>query len=160
MKYIKKFNESIYNNNEMYIELVEILQTKLFDDYDIVSGTSHEVQIINNSVNSDEYPEYKFWLFKNTDGQLVYSIEGIMNTTSKPLYSTSIIKIYNIPEDEHIKFFNELKKLTGLVDDIFGKELIFQEYYIKDVKKYDYIISLDKVYLLKDGEPYKLANYF
>ena len=51
MKYLKRFNESnsgsgnasfnwlTKQNNEIYFELAEILQSKLFDDYDVVATT-------------------------------------------------------------------------------------------------------------------------
>ncbi len=48
MKHLKSFNESNNTNNESYFELVDILQSKLFDDFDVEKGTDDIIDLFNN----------------------------------------------------------------------------------------------------------------
>lgn len=140
MKYIKSYNESNSGsgntsfewlnkqNNERYFELVDILQSKLFDDYNIVSAT-------DENFDDDNKPEHYFWLYQ-VNGKLVApkDLTGVIDS----------IFVYNISEEDHVKFFESLKGLETIVEDITGKQLfISEEVYVTDeVEIYDYIIKL------------------
>ena len=97
MKYIKSYNESnSVSDNELYFELVDILQSKLFATKDLT---------------------------------------GVIDS----------IFIYNIGKEENEEFFNSLKDLESIVEDITGKQLIFSsEEYVgtESGDVYDYIIKL------------------
>lgn len=117
MKHLKRFNESTsFNwlnkyNNEKYFELSEILQSKLFDDFDIISATDENFDI------DDDYPTHKLWSFR-INGKAPVPTSEINNGIIDAIF------IYNITEDEKDRFYNSLIELDGLVDDILGKELI------------------------------------
>ena len=139
MKYIKSYNESNSGsgntsfewlnkqNNESYFELVDILQSKLFDDYNIVSAT-------DENFDGDNKPEHYFWLY-NSAGKLVApkDLTGVIDA----------IFVYNISEEDREEFFESLKGLETIVEDITGKQLVIsEEAYVDEVEVYDYIIKL------------------
>ena len=55
------FNWINKQNNEIYFELAEILQSKLFDDLDIVTTTDESF----DDYDSPFYPHHKFWSFNS-----------------------------------------------------------------------------------------------
>jgi len=141
MKHLKRFNESNSGsgnasfdwlksqNNEKYFELVDILQSNLFDDFDVYSATTE------NFDDEDNKPRHKFWLYQ-VDGKLVYpkDLNGVISS----------IFVYNIGEEEHEEFFEALKGLKVLIEDVIGKELgLSEEAYVDDYDEvYDVIIKL------------------
>lgn len=143
MKHLKSYNESnlgsgntSFNwldkqNNEAYFQLVDILQSKVFDDFDIVSGTNEDFEDNNN------YPDHKFWLYQ-CNGKLVAPKDlngGVISS----------IFVYNIKKDERPSLFDALKGLESVVEDITGKELLIgDEVYPHDLygDVYDFIIKL------------------
>jgi hypothetical protein len=129
MKHLKSFNESNNTNNESYFELVDILQSKVFDDYDVMTATDEDLNGLN-------YTYHKFWLY-NSNGKLIYP----KDIGDKDI---SAIYVYNLIEDEHEKFLESLKSLENIVEDITGKKLYIKEdYFFSDGGEvYDYIIKL------------------
>ena len=137
MKYLKQFNESNTSfewlnkqNNESYFELVDILQSMVFDDFDVFRATTETFD------DEENYPDHKFWLYQ-VDGKLVApkDLKGVISS----------IFVYNITPEEKDSFFESLKGLETIVEDITGKQLIIGEeaYYndrLGDV--YDFIIKL------------------
>jgi hypothetical protein len=117
-------------NNESYFELVDILQSKVFDDCNIISATDEDLDNLNDN-------DHRFWLYTN-NGKLVYPKDiGDSNIDS--------IYVYNIPENEGVEFFNLLNNLSTIVEDIIGKKLyVGQESFVDDDggEVYDYIIKL------------------
>ena len=131
MKSYKQFINESNTNNESYFELVDILQSKVFDDWNIISATDEDLDNLN-------YTNHKFWLY-NSNGKLIYPKDiGGRNIDA--------IFVYNIPENEGIEFFNLLKCLSTIVEDIMGKKLfVGQEAFMDmddDGEVYDYIIKL------------------
>ena len=136
MKSFKQFNESNGNtsfewlnkqNNESYFELVDILQSKLFDDYNIIMAT-------DENFDDDNKPEHYVWLY-NSCGKLVApkDLNGVIDA----------IFVYNISEEDHGDFFESLKGLETIVEDITGKQLVIsEEVYVDEVEVYDYILNL------------------
>jgi hypothetical protein len=133
---LKSFNENTSfewldkQNNESYFELVSILQSEVFDDFDVYPSTTETFD------DDDNYPDHKFWLYQ-VDGKLVApkDLNGVISS----------IFVYNITPEEKDSFFESLRGLETIVEDITGKQLIIGEeaYYndrLGDV--YDFIIKL------------------
>ena len=64
MKSYKEFINESNTNNESYFELVDILQSEVFDDCNIISATDEDLNRLN-------YTDHKFWLY-NSNGKLIY----------------------------------------------------------------------------------------
>ena len=136
MKYLKQFNESNTSfewlnkqNNESYFELVDILQSMVFDDFDVFRATTE-------TFDEENYPDHKFWLYQ-VGGKLVVpnDLSGVIDS----------IFVYNISPEEKDSFFESLKGLEKMVDDLIGKHLIIgEEVYSNDRygDVYDFIIRL------------------
>ena len=125
MKSYKEFINESNTNNESYLELVDILQSEVFDDWNIISAMDEDLNGLN-------YTDHKFWLY-NSNGKLIYPKDiGDKNIEA--------IFVYNIIEDEHEKFLESLKSLESIVEDITGKKLYIQEDDFCEV--YDYVIKL------------------
>ena len=62
MKSYKQFINESNTNNESYFELVDILYSKVFDDWNIISATDEDLNALN-------YTDHKFWLY-NINGKL------------------------------------------------------------------------------------------
>ena len=143
MKYLKRFNESnsgsgnasfswvTKQNNEIYFELAEILQSKLFDDYDVVATTDENFDDFDNN------PNHKFWSFRAV---------GVapIKTSDIGDYPINGLIVYNIGKDEKVEFYNSLISLKDMVKyhfDRIGKELVVSEDLL-DNEGSDYIITL------------------
>ncbi len=74
MRYLKKyqifensgsgnasFDWLIKQNNERYLELLDLLQSEIFDDYNIVSKTTETFEM---GSGEEGYPYHKFWTFR------------------------------------------------------------------------------------------------
>ena len=142
MKYLKRFNESnsgsgnasfnwlTKQNNEIYFELAEILQSKLFDDYDVVATT-------DEIFDFDNHPNHKFWSFRSV---------GVapIKTSDIGDFPINGLIVYNIGKDEKVEFYNSLISLKDMVKyhfDRIGKELVVSEDLL-DNEGSDYIITL------------------
>ena len=142
MKYLKRYNESnsgsgnaSFNwlnkkNNEKYFELAEILQSKLFDDYDIIKTTNESFDY-----GSDDYPHHKFWSFR------VVGVAPI-RTSEIGDFPINGIYVYNIGRDEKDEFYNSLISLKDMVKDYLDKELVVSEDSLDSGESNDYIITL------------------
>jgi hypothetical protein len=142
MKYLKLFNESnsgsgnasfnwlTKQNNEIYFELAEILQSKLFDDYDVVATTDENF----DDYGSDDYPHHKFWSFRAV-GVAPIKTSDIGDFPINGLY------VYNIGKDEKVEFYNSLISLKDMVKDYLSKELVVSEDSL-DSGESDYTITL------------------
>jgi hypothetical protein len=139
MNHLKKFHlfenlsEEDKINNEKYFELVDILQSKVFDYFDVIAGTDENF--------NGQSPKHKFWLFA-TKSKLVSSKE----LGSKIIRS---LNIFNISPEEDMNFFESLRVLQGLIYDCLDKNLIVKTDLIEDEDEdgsiqisYDYIIHL------------------
>ena len=142
MKYLKRFNESnsgsgnasfswvTKQNNEIYFELAEILQSKLFDDYDVVATT-------DEIFDFDNHPNHKFWSF------IAVGVDPI-KTSDIGDYPINGLIVYNIGKDEKVEFYNSLISLKDMVKyhfDRIGKELVVSEDPLESGES-DYIITL------------------
>jgi hypothetical protein len=129
MKSYKEFINESNTNNESYFELVDILQSKVFDDYDVITAMDEDLNRLN-------YTNHKFWLY-NSNGKLIYP-KDIGDKVIDAIF------VYNLKEEEHENFLESLKSLNNIVEDTIGKELYIKEDDIwtgaGDV--YDYTIKL------------------
>ena len=161
MKYLKRFNESnkeqmekIYKskwgnhfgksldslnkqNNEIYFELAEILQSKLFDDYNVVATTDEKFDDYDLDDLNCYYPRHKFWSFRAV---------GVapIKTSDIGDYPINGLIVYNIGKDEKVEFYNSLISLKDMVKyhfDRIGKELVVSEDPLESGES-DYIITL------------------
>jgi len=126
MKHLKSFNESNNTNNEIYFELVDILQSVIFDELDI-----YPIERDVDKFEDLDYTEHIFWAYR-----------------SKPQYKLSInppsdidsIIIYNIRFKEKDIIEDKLMGLVSLIDDSLNKTLKWT------MEDYDDNESLSKVY--------------
>jgi hypothetical protein len=142
MRYLKRYNESnsgsgntsfnwlTKQKNEKYFELVEILQSKLFDDLNIVATTDESF----DDYDSPFYPHHKFWSFNSV---------GLNPVKTSDIGDHDIfgIYVYNISKDERDEFSNSLIGLKDMVKDYLDKELVVTEEPL-DSGESDYIIKL------------------
>ena len=137
-------------SNERYIDLMYILQSDIFDDYNILSKSDETFEMGNDE---EGYPEHKFWVFR---------LKGIDNTDSDTSYPDSIgseeidsIIVFNIKREETEDFWELLLGLKDKVKDLIGRELIISEEIVGTPEYpdfYDYIIKLgDKPKVLKES---------
>lgn len=157
MKYLKRFNESgntsfdwlRKQSNERYIDLMYILQSDIFDDYNIISKTDETFEMDDE----EGYPEHKFWVFR---------FKGSANSNFDNSDPDSIgdsevdsIIVFNILPNMKDKFTKSLLDLKDKVKDIIGRELIFEEEFYgipESPEAYDYVIKLgDKPKVLKES---------
>ena len=150
MRYLKTFNESgnakfdwlKKQSNERYIDLMYILQSDLFDEYNIIPKSGERF-------DDESYPEHKFWTFRLVGDDDVEDSSD--NNTND--YITSII-VYNISSEEKDSFLNSLIEIKDKVKDLIGKELIIEESKIDTISStvppyYDYIIKLGEEFKFK-----------
>lgn len=141
MRYLKSYKlwENLSNNrNELYRDLVDILYTDIFDEFNISERTD---EVFDDNSN----PENKFWNYR-----LEFSKNSNDDTSNfdeigdKKINS---IVIYNISEDEKDKFWNILyEEVRQRVKSQLNQELvIFEESVFVDnlnADVYDYVLKL------------------
>jgi hypothetical protein len=145
MRYLKSFNESVNNqSNESYIDLMYILQSDLFDDYDIVAKTDESFEM---GIDEPGYPEHKFWSFRHISGHDNEDTSDV--NTDKDIKS---IIVYNISDEEKDSFLDSLIEIKDKVKSLIGKELSIEEEGIGTPEcpsYYDYIIKLSDEFKMK-----------
>ena len=124
--HIIKENKS---NKDEYHDLMMILMD-LFDDWGI---TSHSTERFGD--DNDDYPEHRFWAFRNSGGQ------DIMTNNVDLMEEVKDIVIYNIPTEHKDRFWNELMSYKEQIEEVTGKSFRLQESEINDLF-YDYILRL------------------
>jgi hypothetical protein len=139
MRYLKRFNESVNQSNESYIDLMYILQSDLFDDYDIVAKTDETFEM---GIDEEGYPEHKFWTFRHISGHDNEDTSDV--NTDKDIKS---IIVYNISDEEKDSFWDSLIEIKDKVKSLIGKELSIEEEGIGSY--YDYIIKLSDEFNMK-----------
>jgi hypothetical protein len=145
MKYLRTYNESVNNqSNESYIDLMYILQSDLFDDYDIVAKTDESFEM---GIGESGYPEHKFWSFRHISGHDNEDTSDV--NTDKDIKS---IIVYNISDEEKDSFLDSLTGIKDKVKSLIGKELFIEEEGIGTPEcpsYYDYIIKLSDEFKMK-----------
>lgn len=138
----------LYNqNNEKFFELADILQSKVFDDWNVVAGTNEDWD-----VNDEDDLRHKFWLFKTFINKK--PANGWPNdVVRKQLSSKNVggrfinsLLVYNISIEEHEDFLKSLEDLSGLVEDYIGKKLIVTKDLIEDAGPFDLNKNATDVY--------------
>ena len=147
MKYLRSFkifesgNASFdwlrKQNNERYIDLMYILQSDIFDDFNIVSKTDETFEM---GFDSEGYPMHKFWIFRMKESRST----DVDTSNPDEIGDKTIdyIVVFNIQKNEKDTFFNEVLDLKEKVKDLVGMELVISEEIIDDGYNYDYIIKL------------------
>ena len=124
--HIIKENKS---NKDEYHELMMVLND-LFDDWGI---TSHSTERFGD--DNDDYPEHRFWAFRNSGGQ------DIMTKNVDSLEDVKDIVIYNIPTEHKDRFWNELMSYKEQIEEVTGKIFHVHEEEVNNLF-YDYILRL------------------
>ena len=124
--HIIKENKS---NKDEYHELMMVLND-LFDDWGI---TSHSTERFGD--DNDDYPEHRFWAFRNSGGQ------DIMTKNVDSLEDVKDIVIYNIPTEHKDRFWNELMSYKEQIEEVTGKSFHVHEEEVNNLF-YDYILRL------------------
>jgi hypothetical protein len=156
MRYIKTYSKLFESgntsfdwlkkqSNERYIDLMYILQSDLFDDYDIVSKSDESFEM---GIDEPGYPQHKFWTFRQHKSG-PYDEDTSDINTDKDIKS---IIVYNISDDEKDSFWNSLIEIKDKVRSLIGKELSIEEEGIGTPEcpsYYDYIIKLGDKFEMK-----------
>lgn len=124
-------------NNERYIDLMYILQSDIFDEFNIISKTDETFEM---GFDSEGYPEHKFWVFRMKESR-----STDVDTSNPDKIGDKTIDymiVFNIQKGEKDHFWNEVSSLKEKVQDLIGKELVISEEIIDDGYNYDYIIKL------------------
>lgn len=133
MKYLK-FWENFKYPNSKYIELSQILQSEIFDDYNIKSKTYE---------NLDEYLSHKFWAFRvknvgQSNCPLIANLKEIQDNKLEIEY----INAFGVPENEKDEIIEKIQNISGLVEDFIGMKLeVNGEYWAENL--YDIIIEFN-----------------
>ena len=117
------------SNKDYYHDLMMILMD-LFDDFGIIS---HSTERFGD--DNDDYPEHKFWAFRNSVG------DDIMTNNVDSMEEVKDIVIYNIPTEHKDRFWSELMSYKEQIEEVTGKSFRAQEEEVNNLF-YDYILRL------------------
>lgn len=126
MRYLKTY-KIFESNKEHYHDLMMVLND-LFDDWGIISNSTE-------FGDNDDYPEHRFWAFRNSGGQ------DIMTNNVDLMEEVKDIVIYNIPVEHKDRFWNELMSYKEQIEEVTGRSFTVQEEEINNVFS-DYILRL------------------
>jgi len=134
------FDWLIKQNNERYLELLDLLQSEIFDDYNIVSKTTETFEM---GSDDEGYPYHKFWTFraksqKNSD-------EDTSDFNSIKDKEIDSIIVYNIEIEETGDFLSKLEDCKFRFESHTGKKISIQEEPCGGSENpgiYDYIIKI------------------
>jgi hypothetical protein len=134
------FDWLIKQNNERYLELLDLLQSEIFDDYNIVSKTTETFEM-----GSDEegYPYHKFWTFRTKSQK--NSDEDTSNFNSIKDKEIDCIIVFNIEFEETGDFLSKLEDCKFRFESHTGKKISIQEEPCGGPENpgvYDYIIKI------------------
>lgn len=142
------FDWLIKQNNERYLELLDLLQSEIFDDYNIVSKTTETWNItypFADPMGSDEegYPYHKFWTFR-TKSQKNSDEDTSDFNSIKDIEIDSII-VFNIENEETGDFLSKLNDCKFRFESQTGKKISIQEEVCggpENSKFYDYVVKI------------------
>lgn len=129
MKHIKTYKIFESNNKDSYHDLMMVLND-LFDDFGIIS---HSTERFGD--DNDDYPEHRFWSFRNNGSQ------DIMTKNIDLIEDVKDLVIYNIPSEQKSRFWNELMSYKEQIEGVTGKNFHVEEQEINNIFS-DYIIKL------------------
>jgi hypothetical protein len=133
MRYLKTYTKIFESNKDHYHDLMMVLND-LFDDWGIIS---HSTERFGNDVS--DYPEHRFWAFRNTGGQ------DIMTNNVDLVEEVKDIVIYNIPTEHKDRFWNDLMSYKEQIEEVTGKTFRAEEigiYFDGCETGNDYILKL------------------
>ena len=128
MRYLKTYK--IFESNKDYYHDLMMILMDLFDDWGIIS---HSTERFGDDV--DDYPEHRFWAFRNSGGQ------DIMTNNVDSMKEVKDIVIYNILDEHKERFWNELMSYKEQIEEVTGKSFTVQEEEINNILS-DYILKL------------------
>ena len=116
------------SNKDEYHDLMMVLND-LFDDWSI---SSHSTERFGDD---NDYPEHRFWAFRNSGGQ------DIMTKNVDLMEEVKDIVIYNIPTEHKDRFWPELMSYKKQIEGLTGKNFHVQEEEVNNLFC-DYILRL------------------
>ena len=131
-------------NNEDYIELMHILQSEVFDDFNVVSKSDESFGDIDPW--EEGYPNHSFWAFRPER-------QSSQQTTDDDFSDISLvgncevkeILVFNINKEDKERFYNLLLEVRDIVRSYLKKDLIISEEFHEPSENYDYTIKLEKI---------------
>lgn len=141
MKYLKTYKlfESLSKNNSDYADLIDILQSTVFDDYDIVGKTTE-------SFDDDENPLHSFWSIRRDEGGtgIWHDVSDINKVGNNDI---RYLCVFNIDENIKDKFCEDVKSLKDRIESQIGRGLIIEEEdtaaWKGDILLYDFVLKLE-----------------
>jgi hypothetical protein len=139
MKHLKLWENFEHSDlNSKYIDLAHILQSEVFDEFDIKSKTDE--QFNDNDDDLDEQLTHKFWAFRVKNKGLGKTIANLQEIEDGRL-EIQYINAFGLPEIEKDKFLEKIESISGLVEDFLELQLGASDEYWK-LGLYDIIIDL------------------
>ncbi len=131
-------------NNEDYIELMHILQSEVFDEFNVISKSDESFGDIDPW--EEGYPNHSFWVFRPL-------AKGHTSTTDDDFSDISLVDgkevsemvVYNIKEEDKDRFWNSILEVRDIVRSYLNKELVISEEHHEPSGNFDYTIKLEKI---------------
>lgn len=131
-------------NNEDYIELMHILQSEVFDDFNVVSKSDESFGDIDPW--EEGYPNHSFWAFRPKR-------QSSQQTTDDDFSDINLVEnceveeilVFNINKEDKEGFWNLLLEVRDIVRSYLKKDLIISEEFHEPSENYDYTIKLEKI---------------
>jgi hypothetical protein len=140
MKHLKLWENFEHSDlNSKYIELAHILQSEVFDEFDIKSKTDEQFND-NDDDDLDEQLTHKFWAFRVKNKGLGKTIANLQEIEDGRL-EIQYINAFGLPEIEKDKFLEKIESISGLVEDFLDVQLGASDEYW-NLGLYDIIIDL------------------
>ena len=131
-------------NNEDYIELMHILQSEVFDDFNVVSKSDESFGDIDPW--EEGYPNHSFWAFRpkrQSSQQTTDDDFSDINLVEK--CEVEEILVFNINKEDKDRFYNLLLEVKDIVRSYLNKDMVISEEYHSPSDNYDYTIKLEKI---------------
>lgn len=124
-------------NNERYIEFLDILYSEVLDEFNIVPKTTESFD--DTSLSDDDYPFHKFWAFRVSSSSIddTSDLEEIKDKKIESLL------IYNISREEKDNFWKLLTDCKNRFESYSDKTVILEEHYFLDIDSWDYTIKIN-----------------
>lgn len=131
-------------NNEDYIELMHILQSEVFDEFNIISKSDESFGDIDPW--EEGYPNHSFWVFRPV-------AKGHTSTTDDDFSDVNLVDnhevkemiVYNIEKEDKERFYNLLLEVRDIVKSYLNKDMVISEEHHETSGNFDYVIKLENI---------------
>ncbi len=135
------FDWLINQNNERYLDLMDILQSEVFDEFNIISKTDESFEMGHGEIG---YPYHKFWSFRLKDSKNTNDDISDVNLIGDKEISEIIV--FNIESEIVDEFWDKILSCKERVQSVTNKKLVISEEPLGGPEQpefYDYIIKLE-----------------